>query len=494
MKRNLSNLKVILAGMLATQAIGTVHVFLSNRNLLQSLRLIQKAGYLAVPNEHVWASLQGFKAAFLGGLFFTLSIGTGLSLFGLVCAWIWIRVFSCKKAALTIFLILWLWGIVAANGNGINLLATLYLVCVPAVSFLSALLWFTSDNEGGERFKNLAYLAVPVFLILLFIPLGKKSIFLDIRDNLLLNNPIGRNINNFYYDYTLYAAQAIKSLEQKTLRTCRLELADKEQLRPAMVDILIAHDYLVLDEDEPVDLYAKEEGNNLALMSGGKIVLTTTLEEFTKKPSFILQQFSQQTDRFRSFRLGVFLSMAVGAPLCLYIILQGLFFLVLGLFLDNTLATLFSLLLCILIGIAIALPLYEMKALSLDAESVVPALKSKNWKEHVAAWRYIEQHGLNAEMFANETHNILKSPSIAERYWYVRMLGTSKSPAAVNGLLAALDDASINVVCMALWGLGQKGDDSVIREIRKRMEQSTCWYEQWYGYRALRALGWQQHP
>ena len=62
----------------------------------------------------------------------------------------------------------------------------------------------------------------------------------------------------------------------------------------------------------------------------------------------------------------------------------------------------------------------------------------------------------------------------------------------MSGLLAALDDPDINVVCMALKGLGRRGDKSVIDEIIQRLERSDKWYEQIYGYRALRALGWRQ--
>jgi len=49
-----------------------------------------------------------------------------------------------------------------------------------------------------------------------------------------------------------------------------------------------------------------------------------------------------------------------------------------------------------------------------------------------------------------------------------------------------------NVVSMAFYALGQRGDRQAIKEILTRIETSKHWYNQWYAYRALRRLGWKQ--
>ena len=167
--------KTILAGLLITQFIGTIHVYLSNKALLKSMQLVQNAGYLAVPNEHVWGQLQGFSAAFWGGLFFTLSIGTGLSVVALICAWSWDRLFDRRKAALFIYPPLWLIGVGLVNANGFSAMATAYMIMIPLVVFPVALLWLPPRQEQGDRFNRIAYLGVPVLLLLLFLPLAKKS-------------------------------------------------------------------------------------------------------------------------------------------------------------------------------------------------------------------------------------------------------------------------------------------------------------------------------
>ena len=49
-----------------------------------------------------------------------------------------------------------------------------------------------------------------------------------------------------------------------------------------------------------------------------------------------------------------------------------------------------------------------------------------------------------------------------------------------------------NVVSMAYWSLGLRGDRSAAGEILKRLPLSEDWYNQWYAYNALRNLGWKQ--
>ena len=61
----------LLTGLIAAQIIATVHVYLSNLNLYNTLTLIRDSGYLAVPNQNVMPGLKGFTPAFCGGLFYT---------------------------------------------------------------------------------------------------------------------------------------------------------------------------------------------------------------------------------------------------------------------------------------------------------------------------------------------------------------------------------------------------------------------------------------
>jgi hypothetical protein len=94
----------LLLGMIITQVLATVQVYLSNTDLYNGLTAIKDAGYLTIPNENVMDSLKRFGPAFCGGLFFTFSIGAGISFFALASAWIWDRFFYRNKYLLYLFL------------------------------------------------------------------------------------------------------------------------------------------------------------------------------------------------------------------------------------------------------------------------------------------------------------------------------------------------------------------------------------------------------
>jgi HEAT repeat protein len=59
-------------------------------------------------------------------------------------------------------------------------------------------------------------------------------------------------------------------------------------------------------------------------------------------------------------------------------------------------------------------------------------------------------------------------------------------------LLTLLDDPHPNIVSMAFYSLGQRGNRQAVPKIMKKIETSDHWYNQWYAYRALKSLGWRQ--
>jgi len=121
------------------------------------------------------------------------------------------------------------------------------------------------------------------------------------------------------------------------------------------------------------------------------------------------------------------------------------------------------------------------------------ALRSDRWQERVSALRTVVEKGLEIGDLCDITP-LLASPHLPERYWVAKALGISRQPGTYLNLLTLLDDPHPNVVSMTFYGLGQRGDRRAIETILKRLAASDHWYNQWYAYRALRALGWKQHP
>ena len=483
--------KALLLGLLVAQVIATIQVYLSNRDLYRNLSAIKAAGYLAVPNQRIMPSLQEFPSAFFGGLFFTLSVGAGLSLLSMGAAWLWHRLFSRNRYILIFFLLFWAGSLVELNHWGFSFIATCYFFVIPPVVFLATLRWI--PPSPGKRWwvsGTLHTIPVVVLALLWTLQIG-KNFFVDFRDILLLSNPVGIKVNDFYYDYTLYPAEVFKSLDQKLLKTYTLQDLKKDPLNGRMELELLDRDYLAVATVSAADLKVEQNNGVLVFKHGEKTILQTPLAEFLSDPAALLERFSTKTDRHGFLRQFTFYSLLTGLPLALYLLLHALFRLFCCFFLDVRISSLIASILCLIVGLSILIPFHYMRGADIQLKDVHQALASESWQERVAALRIIERKGLEVSNFPPYPR-LLTSPHIAERYWLARALGASHRPQTYRDLLVFLDDPHPNVVSMAFYGLGRRGDSRGVGEILTRIETSDHWYNQWYAYKALRALGWKQ--
>ena len=483
--------KALLLGLLVAQVISAIQVYLSNIHLYRSLSAIQASGYLTIPNQHTMTSLQDFAPAFLGGLFFTFSVGAGLSFLSLAAAWLWHRVFSRNRLILIVFLLLWLGSLVVLNNRGFSIGATCYFFAIPPVVFLATLRWMVPPPGQRVWVRGLVHTIPVVVLALLWTSQIDSHFFVDFRDFFLLSNPVGTKINDFYYDYTLFPAEVFKSLDQKTLKTCSLQNLKKEPLLARVERELLNYDYLDVGIDDAVDLKVVQDGDMLVFKNGERTILQTAPADFFSHPGTALHEFSAKSDKQGLFRLLTFYSLLIGLPLTLYVILHTLIRLLCCFFLPVRTSSLIASILCLIVGLSILIPFQYMRGTDIDLKDIPQALASESWQERVAALRIIEQKKLEVSSFQPYPH-LLASPHIAERYWLVRGLAVSRRPETYRDLLAFLDDPHPNVVSMGFYSLGQRGDWRGVSEILTRIKTSDHWYNQWYGYKALRALGWKQ--
>jgi len=240
-----------------------------------------------------------------------------------------------------------------------------------------------------------------------------------------------------------------------------------------------------------VDLRISLENDQLAFANGGRTVFQTSVKDFFSNPGEALKEFSQRSDRHVFFRSFTFYSLLFGFPVALYIFLYGVLRFVSSFFLGVRAAAAVASIFCFFIGVALLLVFLKGRETIIDVSDVAAALKSDHWQERVAALKFIEQQGLEITAFL-APQGMMQSPHIPERYWLVRALGVSRQPGTYRDLLASLDDPHPNVVSMAFSALGQRGNSKAIPEILTRLESSDNWYNQWYAYKALRALGWKQ--
>jgi hypothetical protein len=493
MKRFLYAPCVLAAGLLCAQLIATIHVYGSNLKLLKTTDAIGRHGYLPVPNLHVAQHLESLSLAMAGGLFFTLSIGAGLTLLTMTGVWSWGCIF--KRSTRVALISAGLWGacLFLVNSNGWNPYATAYLTIVPLGAGICAIALLPDGNDQFSISGVLCPIAAAIVLALSWTTVLDKNLFTNVRDNLLLSNRLGESITNAYYNYTLYPAEAFKSLSQKQIRTCRLGDTIPRNLRSRLEKTLRIRDYLPVKMQDPVNLTIEQtvDGKDIHFIHHQTVLFRCSPQDFFRDPGGKLKAFSADLDRHKMFRKFTLAGLLFGLPLILFTLVFTMLKLLPGCFLPAVLSNIIAGLFCIGIGIVLLIPVYQGQRAAASTTLSTDDLNSPLPPVRLAVLKNACKHRRDISGEARK-FGIAKSPNIAERYWFVRNLVYSTNRETSKQLLELIKDPAPIVACQALWAMGQRKDRSVIPEIVHHLQTSSHWYLQMYGYRALKALGWVQ--
>ena len=486
----------ILAGLLTSQVLGFIHVYLSNIELYHKLTKIKEAGYFTVPNSLTIQTLREFGSAFCGGIFFTLSTGAAITLITLASIWVWVHPFKKNRFTLIPFFIVWISCLAGANAHGFNPMASSYFILVPLVVLISAGRMIVPEH-GKKSGLNAAILLVPIILLsILWSSLLFQNLLTtlnnirNIRDYYLLSNPAGIEVYNFYYKHTLYASEAMKSLKYKVFKTCSLLNFEEDSNLQSLKKRLLNGDYLVLGTDK-ADLKIDKQGNELVFLNNGKEVLRTSQKSFLSDPNTFLNSFSDQTDRY-NFLLGfTYLSILSGFPLIMYLLTLALLERLLYFIKNSTISLTIASIICLLAGIVLFIPMHGAKSGNLIDSDIAGFLQSDRWQDQVTALREIHKKELEITDYQDYT-NMKDSPHIPVRYWLIKALSVSKKQETYDELFYFLDDHYPNVASQALEAIGQRGDKKDIEIIVQRIKESPHLYLQFNAYIAMRDLGWKQ--
>jgi low affinity Fe/Cu permease len=484
---------VLFIGMFSTQVIATIHVYRSNLALLHTTIAVGDAGYLNVPNAQVMSHLDKLATAAAGGLFFTLSIGAGLSLLTLIAAWLWERVFRRRRLVSGVYLIVLSTGIASVNLNGWNPMASAYLVVVPSVTWLAAICLLPDKTVMRSRASVLWPVAAALILTLLWGLVLDRSLFINIRDYLLLGTRFGQAVTDAYYTYTLYPAEAFKSLAQKQIRTCVLERDMAPSVKERLDRTMRSHNYLPVPVGDPahVDISYDAEEKLFSMKHHHVTVMQVPADRFFAETGKTLSAYSDNLDKNRIFRMLTLACLLIGYPLTLYILVYSILAILPGLFFSYAVTDAVTAGLCLAIGTLLLVPVYQGSKASVDIGDMPEALSKPSEITRIAALRqaYAAQRDITRDILK---HNLIHSDHVAERYWLARNLAHANAPESRGMLLSLADDPSPIVACQALRAMGVRNDRAVIPEIINRINSSAQWYVQMYAYRALRKLGWNQ--
>ncbi len=316
------------------------------------------------------------------------------------------------------------------------------------------------------RKHGLAFAIIHPLLILLLGVLWAwqmdGNIFMSVRDNLLLTSTSGREINGFYYRYAFYPAEVFKPLDRKTLKTCLITGTERVDLKESLGKKLLENDYLPVENTAQVDLVLMKEGEKIQLQQHGNTEVSTTVPDFLATGSIRLKEFSKKTDRYVFFRKCVFLSLLTGLPAMAYLFLFLLVRSFSGLFLGPEASAYLASFVCFCMGLTLLIAVTPINQKEMPGKTLNEMLESENARERIAALKKIlDKRAEISDTWAYE--KLLRSPHIADRYWLTKALAFSHNPETLKELLALLNDPSPNVVSMAYWSLGLRGDRSADR-------------------------------
>jgi len=494
MKRYVAPAAFIAVGLLMAQAIFSLLVNQSNTELLKSLEALHQAGYLIVPNARVMASLDTFLPAFCGGLFFTLTAGAGLVLGTFILIYLWRFVLAGRPEVLLILVILWELSIYKAAQTDAPMLLTALFILMPLLVFALTMAWSNKSGETSGWRLGLTHLAAVLLIAGIWMPNVNADVFVNIRDQLLLSNPAGRAVNSFYYRYTLYPAEAFKTLHQKQLKTLRIQINDP-RLSRQVEKSLRRLDYLSIASDIDTHLTVRSSAGKLLLSHEGKNIQEVPVSRFLADPKETLKSFSQKTDQMQFLREFTFFSLIIVSPLLLYFfihwLVSGFFFWIRKPVKRSVLAA-FA---CVLLAAAGASAIYPLQSGPQSNQfqaNLGSELRSDKMDQRLRALKRIDEKDLPISGYESTLLELGKSSAVAERYWTAKVLDNSHSAGTYRMLRRLLQDPHPNVVCMALYSLGNRDDDRAIEAIKQVLKISGHWYVQWYAYNALKELGWIQ--
>ncbi|MCF8036335.1 MAG: HEAT repeat domain-containing protein [Desulfobacteraceae bacterium] len=490
MKRLVFPASMLLFGLGLCQVLFTALVYVSNHRLHAELTGMKAAGYLVVPNELVMPSLLQFMPAFCGALFFTVTIGAGLTLAAFFAAWAQKRLLPGSRVYPAVLAASWLALLIACNLQGWNLQATSVFLLVPPAVFAAARTWMPPARTGDGRVRA-AHIIVVAITAVAWIPCLQQDVFISIRDYILLSNPAGKQVNAFYYSYTLYPANMIQPLANKLIKPCLIKTGASPARYRQIAGRLIAFDYLPIAKDAPAGITIRSGNDRLQFAADETVLLETGLQNFLSDPGQTLKTVSVRADTNRFFRRASLYGLIAAFPLGLYILVHAGLCILLVFVRSIAGRGICAAVICLGLAAVVLIPLYAENFQSDKPSQIQTALHSDSWHKQRDALKTISAEGRSPGTY-NIGAELAESPHVPVRYWLARALGNSRSADNRDLLKTLTADPSPNVACMAYAGLGRLGGKQTVDFIKNRIREIPHWYVQQYAYNAMRRLGWKQ--
>ena len=503
-----------IVGIMGGELMGAFLVRASNNSLFVEQKWIENNGYIGVPGLRLKDEIKNWQTYLKAGLLFSLSLGLA---YGLFCGFFFITIGSIKLVnkylAFSPFVILFIFYICTPGWQLIKPFG-LFLIIIPIVCYFLLYKFFKFKpkiNSYRKLLINLICLFIFIFLThFLFSSYLTAQDFIRIRDKILMQNEWGKKVSRFYYDYTLYSAEAIKSFSKKLQVPINI---DKNLNRDAEIET-IKKKFLAQDKflfcDAPFSYSLRKTGNKIKLISScPDITVETDWESFISDIDTFFDEFDKKTDTTKFLRFLIKISLFFLLPV-FFLIVIFLFSLLFVHYLSliflknerlighNTLIEAFmmiAILLCFLVFIKIRFTNPSSKITLEEHIEIITGKREGNRIGSIFSILEAEQKSKEKSIlkpYRKELLNMLQDEDALIRKWGIIFLKEIKYQGATKSLILSLNDHDYDVAYNAARALGALRSRQAIKPLLKKLEENNQWYFRLNAYCALKKLGWKQ--
>ncbi|HEY9162132.1 MAG TPA: HEAT repeat domain-containing protein [Desulfomonilia bacterium] len=420
--------------------------------------------------------LTSFIHQFASGSFFGLTLGL---LIGIVAAAAGIVIFFTAGshafsriiqagliAAVAAF------AIVSGYSRELPYVSVIFGIFSPAVFFIP---WLLITNNSKD--KTNSYVSWFVFFIVLCVPLLllKTQSFELIRDA-MVETPILRDINSFYYNHTFLAADVIKPLKFRTQNAVSVSSRIGEITE-------LPHGSLFIKTDNPCAvngavIAASDEKlpcRSVVLSSGAGIVTADRiLKDATGDPNKALRN-----------GIGTFLK----GPIVMVpvIILGWASFGLASLFRRKPLAAIIVILCYLMVFIPGFYQTYLKRTLYADSSKIHEYASSSNpSKRYLSLIYMLDKNVVHTDgLYPDELRALAGDSRASTRLNALVLAGELRDPQFSDLARISLNDSQLNVRTKACWAIGRFGLPDAASALEGVINNDPSWYVRDYAYMAM---------
>jgi hypothetical protein len=466
-KKNLSFFLAITSGLLTEHLIWTIVIFKSNLEIAQkSKAILTCTDFFISPCCFAAKGLEYISTAIYSAVFFTFTAGLFFIFAGIIAGFFYLKFKNIKSYLIFIYMIILIFTAFLLKNYSINLISS--ILCFVLTVKLKYKIYFSK-----------IYILPLLFMALIPFLYKGSSFFSDFRDKVLLTNFIGKSINNFYYKYTLYPAEIIKTPLQIQLKVFEIKGFTKDEEKK-IKSILKRYNYFELKNPKiQKDIRIIKQNKKIIILSNGKnyvfdykIFLSDYEKIFISISNKIEKNILKQTT------LAGFL---IFLPFLIFYTLISFFNFLFGFVPGTKNIDILASLSFIIVIYLLFFPLtktYFNKNLTLEQN-----LSAKNKFTRIEALKYAYKNKLKIPI----TEKCLNSSYDAERLWAVLNFDINNFD-DLEKIIIKTKDRNINVRCKAYQKLGS------VSPLNQRLYIKTSlflksdfklikdWYVQWYAF------------